>query len=163
MIYRIAPRSKFGRKLVANYRFRSPVDRDNYVVRFMLQQDKIQAEKQAEKQKRKEAIANFVNPYQVGDLMYCSWGYEQTNIDFYQIVEVKKKSIVIRRVGQILVKAAGDMCEYVKPDKDNFIGGPIFRPIVFTRSGTPYINGRHGHTIRPYDKGDDGLYQSHYA
>ncbi|CAI3457149.1 hypothetical protein CIRMBP1285_02038 [Enterococcus cecorum] len=26
-------------------------------------------------------------PYQVGDIFYSSWGYEQTNVTFWQIVK----------------------------------------------------------------------------
>ena len=35
----------------------------------------------------------------VGDIFVCSWGYEQTNIDFYKIVEVTKSSVKYVRLG----------------------------------------------------------------
>ena len=35
---------------------------------------------------------------QAGDILYNSWGWEQTNIDFYQVVSVTKKTIKIRRI-----------------------------------------------------------------
>ena len=28
--------------------------------------------------------------FEVGDYLYCSWGYDQTNIDFCQIIEISK-------------------------------------------------------------------------
>ena len=31
-----------------------------------------------------KTIAN-VDGYKVGDIFYTSWGYEQTNIEFYQL------------------------------------------------------------------------------
>ncbi|EAL2460390.1 hypothetical protein YZ31_07110 [Campylobacter lari] len=51
-----------------------------------------------------ENIANFQtifnkkheeneNGYKVGDVFYSSWGYEQTNIDFYQVIATSKKTI----------------------------------------------------------------------
>lgn len=34
----------------------------------------------------------------VGDVIYNSWGYDQTNVDWYQVVEIKPRSIVICRI-----------------------------------------------------------------
>ena len=42
-----------------------------------------------------------VNKYgvKVGDLFYCSWGYEQTNVDFFQVISlVGESSVRIREV-----------------------------------------------------------------
>ena len=36
----------------------------------------------------------------VGDIFVCSWGYDQTNIDYYKVLEVKNKSVVIVSIGQ---------------------------------------------------------------
>jgi len=36
----------------------------------------------------------------VGDIFVCSWGYDQTNIDYYKVLEVKNKSVVISAIGQ---------------------------------------------------------------
>jgi hypothetical protein len=30
----------------------------------------------------------------------CSWGYEQTNINFYLVVERKKSTLVLQEIGQ---------------------------------------------------------------
>ena len=34
----------------------------------------------------------------VGEILSSSWGYEQTNWDFYQIVKVSNKSIWLREI-----------------------------------------------------------------
>ena len=34
----------------------------------------------------------------VGSIFASHWGYEQTNVDFYQVVEVKGKSVMIREI-----------------------------------------------------------------
>ncbi len=37
----------------------------------------------------------------VGDLLSYSWGYDQTNVDFYEVLEVKGKRVVtIQEIGQ---------------------------------------------------------------
>ena len=33
----------------------------------------------------------------VGDIFYTQWGYDQTNIDFYQVVELKGKHTMVLR------------------------------------------------------------------
>ena len=59
-------------------------------------------EEYAEKVRNEEPAeikAEKVNKYgvKVGDLFYISWGYEQTNIDFYQVVKIVGESSVIVR------------------------------------------------------------------
>jgi len=38
----------------------------------------------------------------VGDIYVCSWGYEQTNIDYYQVVRVLPKSVVVQSIDSIV-------------------------------------------------------------
>jgi hypothetical protein len=49
------------------------------------------------KEKRKAERKAFNPDVKVGDIYRSSWGYEQTNIDFYQVIEVKGKSTVVLR------------------------------------------------------------------
>lgn len=44
----------------------------------------------------------------VGDLFYSSWGYEQTNVDFFQVVElVGKSSVRVKQVSPRMVSENG--------------------------------------------------------
>lgn len=36
----------------------------------------------------------------IGDIYVCSWGYEQTNIDYYKITAVKNKTVELVGIGQ---------------------------------------------------------------
>lgn len=38
------------------------------------------------------------NKPEVGDLFYCSWGYDQVNIDFYQVTNVLNKMVEVRSI-----------------------------------------------------------------
>lgn len=120
-------------------------------------------DKETTKKRKNEAKAD--HPFKAGDILYQSWGYEQTNIDFYQITAVLNKSVRIRKIGQEMVKSSGFMSEYVKPSKDNFIGEESTHPIkVYLWDDKPHYsvsNGRHSLTM--YTDGDKGIYQSHYA
>ncbi len=74
------------------------------------------------KERKRQARAQFQNPYKVGDILHHSWGYDQTNCDFYQVVEVKKASVVLRKIGAGTVPGSGGfMSECLMPVKDAFI------------------------------------------
>jgi hypothetical protein len=49
------------------------------------------------------------NPYKVDDVLSSSWGYDQTNVDFYKVVAVKKSLIELRRL-KSETKENGFMC-----------------------------------------------------
>lgn len=93
-------------KLLKYYSFRSEKGRDEYVKGFMDQiQSRIKA-KQDRKVQRAEARKNFVNPFKVGDILYSSWGYDQTNIDFYRVVKVLDKMVEIVEISSKSVDAS---------------------------------------------------------
>lgn len=74
------------------------------------------------RQRKKEARSRFVMPYKVGDILHHSWGYEQTNCDFYQVVEVKNKSVVLKKIrGKGKPGSEGFMSESRLPEKDAFL------------------------------------------
>lgn len=61
---------------------------------------------------------------EVGQILYNSWGYEQTNIDFYQVVEVKGSQFVIQEIAGRRVEGSlmsHGMADEVVPVKDKFV------------------------------------------
>ena len=74
------------------------------------------------KERKRLARARFQNPYKMGDILHHSWGYDQTNCDFYQVVEVKKASVVLRPIGAKTVEGSeGFMSDSLMPNRDDFI------------------------------------------
>ncbi len=63
----------------------------------------------------------------IGKIFYSSWGYEQTNIDFYKVVEVSKsgKSVSLQQIGSQIVGINGFCSEEVIPDESKLIGQPL--------------------------------------
>lgn len=54
-----------------------------------------------EKIDRREARKAAPNPLQVGDVLRCMWGYEQTNIDYYEVTAlIGKHTVEIREVSR---------------------------------------------------------------
>ncbi|HAP9351160.1 TPA: hypothetical protein IWJ17_002698, partial [Enterococcus faecium] len=60
-------------------------------------------------------------PYQVGDIFYSSWGYEQTNVTFWQIVKLTEKTAWFQPIQKKTVEHYSSMSGKVVPMKDKFI------------------------------------------
>lgn len=52
---------------------------------------------------------------QVGDILVSSWGYDQTNIDFYKVVKATEKSVWLQPIKQQTVQQTGWLSENVMP------------------------------------------------
>lgn len=74
----------------------------------------------------------------VGDLFYSSWGYDQTNIDFYQVTAVKGKMIEATPIaGQSTYDQP--MAGHTKPRPNHFAGETRRYLVRFDSKNTPYF------------------------
>jgi hypothetical protein len=97
------------------YSFRSEESRDANLAEFVKQQIEVEDWKRA----RREAGHDLA----VGDIVYSSWGYEQTNVDFFQVVRVPSgRSAVVRQIEKEVTERGGigSMCGYAMPKQDQF-------------------------------------------
>jgi len=65
----------------------------------------------------------------IGDILVCSWGYEQTNIDFYQIIKLTDKTVTVRQIKSRILEQDSGFGGTVEPIKDMFAGEPFRRKI----------------------------------
>lgn len=80
----------------------------------------------------------------VGDIYYSSWGYDQTNVDFYQVVALKgKHTAVIHQIANDYLGGC-EMQGMVRPRRDVF-EGEATRTI---RTAAPRLD---GHALFPTD------------
>jgi len=81
--------------------------------------EKVQAREQDRKDRAK-ARASFNHTLVIGSILSASWGYDQTQVNFFQVVElVGKKSVKIRAIrSRIDSQELGS--DYVVPVKDSF-------------------------------------------
>ena len=83
-----------------------------------------------EKQRQEEAEQNKMNGISKGTIFYSSWGYEQTNIDFYQVIELKGKStIVLLEMKKNTMREDGFMTGLCEPVENSFTGEKITRRV----------------------------------
>lgn len=104
----------------ANFYFRTIEAREIYVAEQKHRQDsreKLMADRRA-------ARLAFRHTLKVGDILFSSWGYEQTNVDFYQVIARTDKTVVIREIASKGMSADGNMGGTVVAVKDSFIGEP---------------------------------------
>jgi len=85
-----------------------------------------------QKKKRAEERLAYRHDYKLGDILHTSWGYDQTNIEFFQVVAVPSdKSITVREIAQRHTdKPTGnDMAAYTMPVPGDFIGAAVTKRV----------------------------------
>lgn len=101
--------------------FRDPSKRDQAIA----QTAEDRRRRVEQKAKDQAAKRDFQHGFVVGDILYSSWGYDQTNVNFYQVTEVRGKEVVIREISLVVVAGAGGPSEKVMAEPDDFIGPPL--------------------------------------
>src|SRR5258707_14585385 len=79
-------RGWYGRstKTAVYYTYRTE-ERRNQAADQLIASERLAMQRRAEsEQKQSAARKNFVNPFIVGTVFENSWGYDQTNIDYYE-------------------------------------------------------------------------------
>ena len=72
------------------------------------------------------------SPVSVGNIFVSAWGYDQTNIDFYQVVAVSKTGRAkIQKIDRVVTER-GCPSDTVVPVPDAFIGEATGYKTVFT-------------------------------
>ncbi len=127
------------------YSFQSDAQRDVFVEEWLT----AERARVAEKAKRRADKAAFVHAIAVGDIVMNTWGYEQTNVDFYQVVATTKATITIRAIGSRSVggTGSGDMSDRIMPEKNYFSRDSpplVKRPTAGCSGGGVYIPFTHG-------------------
>jgi hypothetical protein len=62
-----------------------------------------------------------MNEIKVGDIFVNTWGYDQTNVDAYQVIRLTPKMMVLQEIGTSPIPGTdGFMCCKVVPVKDSF-------------------------------------------
>lgn len=82
--------------------------------------------RQAEKEKRQKINAEVKASdfYKIGDIICNTWGWEQTNVNFYKVIKVMPKSILIQQVYSKIEEGSEEshgMACNVLPDPDNIL------------------------------------------
>ena len=117
--------------------------------------------KSAKRAERAAARRATPNPFTVGMIFENSWGYDQTNVDYYEVVRVTPRGVYVRPIaGKSVAKSQGFMSDQVVPDKGNFTGPEQFKPIL-EGAEKGYLSAEHG-CMKLVDEWE-ATYRSWYA
>jgi len=108
--------------------------------------------------KRAQEQAENRGKYTVGTILCNSWGYEQTNIDYYQVTKCSKSgaTVEVRPIASKHIANTGFMSDTVGPNPGAFTGE------AFKKRVTAYgVQFAHGWTS--ICKADDTHNATHYA
>lgn len=138
-------RTWYGRssKSTHYYSYRTEVLRDA-AIDEVIRAERIAIETRKQHQEKMAgARASFTNPYKVGDVFSNSWGYDQTNVDFYEVVSITESTVTIREIGQHS-EETGFMCGKCQPIRGKYIGGAKVKRVQLDGSGKPYVAAKYG-------------------
>jgi len=93
----------------------------------------------------------------VGDVVYTSWGYDQTQVEFYEVVGLTPsgKSAKIVQVWAQDVASGDNMHRSLVPTTTHAEGAPVQTVLILDEHGTVKVDGHHAWKHRPG--------QQHYA
>ncbi len=144
---------------------------EEYVNEFINRKLEIKQFQEKKKEAIRKAKEEMNHSFKIGQILYDSWGYEQTNIDFYQVTAVLPKSIEVKRIASKYAKnqpsGYSSMSAFVVPVPDAFVKPAERKPIqvMVNQNGKVskyYIKSKHG-WISEYNAGEKGIYESWYA
>lgn len=128
-IYAIAWRgSSYNKEFY--YRYRDEASRQYALDRFF----KSLAECAAYKEKCKAERAAAPRGLEVGDVLRCTWGYDQTNVNYYEVTRlVGKRQVEIREIAQEMKEDQGWLRGSCSPMPGRYTGKPM---IKYARNGS---------------------------
>ena len=130
--------------IVCNYYFRTEEKRNTWVMNWVTEKRNSIDNSKTIKRERIERNQAAIGKAKVGDILYSMWGYEQTNVDFYQVTKIKGQMIVVREI-ESKKTLTTDMTGDTMPVRNVFIGEELTKRIQADGEGycvsiTSYAN-----------------------
>lgn len=129
-------------KPTVHFRFRSIEQREAYLLKYVESYDEQMVRKAAVRQQRTEATAQHSGDIQVGHVFSYSWGYDQTNVQYFQVTEKHGQNVTVHEIAQSPVpNSEGFMSNRVEPRRGHFLGNskPFTKRVQFTSDGQAYL------------------------
>lgn len=105
------------RRATAFYRFSTLQSRDEYAVQW-------HGDRRAALDAKKVRRAEQRQPHSLkrGDVLRASWGYDQTNIDFYEVIAVRGCVVDMQELKKDRTEDAHGMCGTCTPRRGDYCG-----------------------------------------
>lgn len=107
-----------------HYQFRTEQEREDFI-----KNQKIHADNEIRRDEiRQQQSIEEAKKYVTGAIVYSSWGYDQTNVDFYIILERVNNTVTLQQIGGIRQYDHSDSGK-VSPDPSKTFGKPFKKRI----------------------------------
>lgn len=70
-----------------------------------------------------------IQQIKINSILYSSWGYEQTNIDFYMVIERRGITVTLQKIGQNIIERSRNDRGLCMANEDMKIGEPFKKRI----------------------------------
>lgn len=128
---RFTKRARMGYKVEFNYSFGTIERMYEYCAQYLKDLAETSRYKEERKIARAAAKVAALETVKEGDIYVASWGWEQTNIDAYQVVAKKGATVTLREIAVASVEGSeGFMSDQCAPVKNEFIGGEFKKRIT---------------------------------
>lgn len=133
-----------------NYSFRDEARRAQYVAQWFANMEAAAARKLERIAERRAKMAQ-PHALKVGSILRNSWGYDQTNIDYFQVVRlIGARMVEIREIGSMREGDGYGGTGRCAPTPDAFIGKPLRKQVSSDgRSVKIHSWGSWAHLIEP--------------
>lgn len=119
-----------------NYRFNNLERMNEYIAEYI---NGIREARERMAERRAARVeANRAANVAVGDIFQASWGYDQTNIDYYQVVAVRGQMMDVREIGCVSETTGYEQGVCV-PAPNNFVGERVRRVRVQASGSSIYF------------------------
>lgn len=128
----------------ARQAFRTPEEATEYATKWAKFEEaratKKAEQKEQKKTQQKTGSLEAAKAVKTGDVFVCSWGYKQTNVNFYQVLAVTGQTVTVQEIGCKITETHNRNTHSVKPVKNDFIAvsAPI-KKLLKGNGKTPQI------------------------
>lgn len=144
-------------KPFANHWFRTDAEADHWLDGLRREEDRREAMKAERKAAATKGAASMMAAMKPGVVLHYSWGYDQTNADFFEVLEVGRATVKVREI-KSETRETGFMSGKTKPLPGQFVENA---PVLVKKVNAYGVSMEHG-TARPVPA-DSEHYVSWYA
>lgn len=127
-----------------HYRYGTEQKRVEAIANFFKSVEARARYKEEHKERQQALRAEFLAKIEVGSIFVTSWGYDQTNVEWYEITHIKGCTVRLRQIAAQVIET-GYMSGSTTPVKGAFIGEELTRIVRGTGirihdSATAYLS-----------------------
>ena len=130
-----------GKKPFVSYYFETEEKRSDYI-RQIIDGYKADMERKEKRKQDRKGNPELLKQADPGAIFHHSWGYDQTQCDYFQVLERKGQMVKVRRIASATVSnSEGHMSDNRTAIKDEFLENHkvLTKKIQFS-GGTPYLS-----------------------